>query len=175
MRLLQGQLKSSIMLFGAAVWLSGATAAGAQQPDAVASMVETALEEFETSNGPIVEVEGRLVCADRRPDERETCPEPRADVVIGEYAERLEAGLVFDEPPLPACRWNEVEVRGRAGVRMSVRLSGDPEEVIWISVIVQCREDPDQFGREFVQALRYPFKMIDGEWQRSGEAVTVIS
>jgi len=147
----------------------------AQSSDGVVLMVETVLEEFETTNGPIVEVQGRLLCAESQETDAAVCPEPRADSLLAEYAEQVGAEVVLDDSALPACRWYEVEVRDPKGVRMFVHMGGDPEGVTWMTVSVRCAQDPGRAGREFLHAVRYPFELIDGEWQRSGEAITVIS
>jgi len=163
------------MLFGAAAWLSWGEPVCAQELDGVDQMVRTALQEFETSL-PILEVEGNLACADRQVDEVWACLEPRASVVIADFAAEVGAELLFDEPPLPACGWNEANRPARNGVRISLQISSAAEGVIWILVNEWCEDDPERyFNPNYGRTMIYPFRIVDGEWKRCGEVITIVT
>lgn len=160
----------------AGVWVFGGEVLHAQEERAVVSMVETALAEFETPNGPIVELESRLRCSEVGHEERGFCPEPFAETALAEYASGVGARLVSEPSGLPACRWNERESDEAKGLQKSLLMHRDAEGTIWISVTVRCERDPGHYmGSRFMQSARYPFRLVDGAWARSGEAITIIT
>jgi len=158
-----------------AVFLLDTPASGSgQQPADMVSMVEAALEEFETPNGPIVEVARYPICPRTAPDRWEPCLDARADSVIVAYAAQVGAALVFSDTPPPPCRWNQVELSHRMGAQLSVRVLGERDGSFWIEARVSCLGDPGPFRLPF-HSVQYPFRPVDGAWRRFGAAITVVS
>jgi len=150
-------------------------AGAAQEPMDVALMLGAALEEFETPNGPIVEVEAQVSCPGAAPGEQEPCLHAEVDSVIARYAEEVRAPLEVAGSPLPPCRWNQVESGDRMGVRLSAAVGEMQDGSFSVTVAVRCLEDPGRFGRGFVHSVTYPFMYVDGEWSRVGDSLTIVS
>jgi len=163
-----------LTLFVAALFSAPGMGA-AQEPVDIATMVVTSLTEFETTNGPIVEVQAQALCRDAGATEEEPCLHPEVDAVMERFAQEAGANLGAVGAPLPTCRWNEVATADRAGVRLSATVGHGRDRTLWVTVAVRCAQDPGRIGTEFVHAVRYPFQQVEGEWSRAGEAITIVS
>ena len=153
------------------------TSAGntAREPMDLALMLGTALEEFDTPNGPIIEVAPQVSCPGETPAESEPCSLVEVDSVIAHYAEEVGARLESPDSPLPPCRWNEVEVGDRMGVRLSAAVREQRDGSFRVSVTVRCVRDPENTFRGFLQSNNYPFRYVDGQWRRVGDVITIIT
>lgn len=164
------------ILVAAGVWALGGELVTAQETQAVKAMVGTALAEFETPNGPVVQLESRLRCSEAEREGRGYCPEPYAETLLADHASEVGATLVSEPTALPPCRWNEGETGQAKGLRMSLLMHRDLEGLVWISVSVSCERDSGHYmGSLFFQEARFPFRLVDGVWKRSGEPITIIT
>lgn len=147
----------------------------AQNPIDLALMLGTALEEFETPNGPIIEVEPQVSCPGETPAESEPCSFAEVDSVIAHYAEEVGARMETADSPRPPCRWNEVDAGDRKGARLSVAVREQQDGSFRVSVTVRCVGDPEDAFGGFLQSNIYPFEYMDGEWRRVGDAKTIVT
>lgn len=147
----------------------------AQEPIDLALMLGTALEEFETPNGPIIEVEPQVSCPGETPAESEPCSLAELDSVIVHYAEEVGARLETADAPRPPCRWNEIDAGDRMGVRLSAAVRKQRDGSFRVSVTVRCVRDPEDAFGGFLQSNIYPFEYVDGEWRRVGDVITIIT
>jgi hypothetical protein len=147
----------------------------AQEPIDLALMLGTALKEFETSNGPIIEVEPQVSCPGETPVEPEPCSLAEVDSVIAHHAEVVGARMEAADSPLPLCRWSEVDAGDRMGVRLSAAVREQRDGSLSVSVTVGCVRDPEDAFGGFLQSNIYPFGYVDGEWRRVGDVITIIT
>lgn len=162
------------MLVAVNVWGLGGGVLHAQDEQEVVSMVETALAEFETPNGPIVQLESHFRCSGVERAEGGYCPVPYAETLLTEYAS--EQGLVLVAPPSasPGCISNREEAQQDKGFRMTLGMQRDPDGVVWARIRLTCWTDAGAGGGGLLlQAYGYPFRLVDGAWKRSGEVESI--
>lgn len=170
--------KPAVIVGGLAVlaaWIAPIELLG-QDPIDRAAMVTTALDEFETPNGPIVAVLGRLHCEAQGADPSVPCPDSEADSVLARFAEEHDATLVPAEAPQPHCQWSDADTSDRNGLVLLVRMHepADRDGKLWVDVETRCRSSWEPFP-QFVHIKRYPFELVDGEWKRHGEVIVIIT
>ena len=165
-------LKVSLVIASIVCAPSGGTA---QEPIDLALMLGTALKEFETPNGPIIEVEPHVSCPGETPAEPEPCSFAEVDSVIAHYAEEVGARMEAADSPLPLCRWSEVDAGDRMGVRLSAAVREQRDGSFSVSVTVSCLRDPEDAFGGFRQSNIYPFGYVDGEWHRVGDVIIIIT
>jgi len=174
MRLTRGvSTKVSLVIAAIVCAPAGATA---QEPIDLASMLGTALAEFETPNGPIIAVQPEVSCPGETPAESEPCSLAAVDSVIAHYAEEVGAQMETADAPLPPCRWNAGDAGDRSGVRMSAAVQERADGSFRIALTVRCERDAGHYlGGFFLQSNIYPFQHVDGEWRRVGDVLTIIT
>jgi hypothetical protein len=139
-------------------------------------MVETALEEFEPADRPILEVDSRLRCSgidQEAQDETGYCSVAFGEARFRRWSSALGAKLVDPSAPSPRCSAQGGEAGENEGLRMTLEVQGDTDEVVWVNIVLTCELAPNPTGTGLLHAHRYPFRLGEGGWRTSGEVESV--
>jgi len=131
----------------------------------------TALKEFGTPIGHIVEVEKQVACPGGTPAAPQLCAFATLDSIMAHFAEEVGARIEPADSPLPPC-----QPSNNMGVRLSVAIQDQRDGSIGVSISQRCvKGSVDTLGGYFLHSKLYPFRYVDGAWRRVGALISIIT
>jgi hypothetical protein len=153
--------------------LSSAATLRAQELTAndTSAILAAVLNEYRTSNGPIVQIARTVACGDPRYTgparlaENRPCRSMAIDSVLSRYAAAHEVELVDVGADVPTCRWSEDDSTERRGLRLDLMAPDAVEGQVRAGILVRCRATVRGMARGFAHGVRYEVKKEGEVWR----------